>query len=100
MENSTSALGEYKELNEWLKDNIGTVHRFQGREANEVIFVLGCDKSIKKGYAVTGFVNSNIVNVAATRAKYRFYIIGDQEVWKNNKYVNKAREIIEQKAGV
>ena len=100
VENSTSALVEYKELNVWLKDNIGTVHRFQGREANEVIFVLGCDKSIKKGYAVTGFVNSNIVNVAATRAKYRFYIIGDQEVWKNNKYVNKAREIIEQKAGV
>ena len=98
-ENSTSALGKHTELNKWLKDNIGTVHKFQGKEANEVIFVLGCDKSIKKGYAVTGFVNSNIVNVAATRAKYRFYIIGDQEVWKNNKYVNKAREIIEQKAG-
>ena len=41
-------------------------------------------------------MNSNIVNVAATRAKYRLYIIGDKEVWKNNKYVNKAREIIEQ----
>ena len=52
MENSTSALGEYKELNEWLKDNIGTVHRFQGREANEVIFVLGCDKSIKKASCI------------------------------------------------
>ena len=95
-ENKTTALGKYKELNEWLKDNIGTVHKFQGKEASEVIFVLGCDKSIKKGYAVNGFVNSNIVNVAATRAKYRLYIIGDKEVWKNNKYVNKAREIIEQ----
>ena len=95
-ENKTTALGKYKELNEWLKDNIGTVHKFQGKEASEVIFVLGCDKSIKKGYAVNGFVNSNIVNVAATRAKYRLYIIGDREVWKNNKYVNKAREIIEQ----
>ena len=79
-ENKTTALGKYKELNEWLKDNIGTVHKFQGKEASEVIFVLGCDKSIKKGYAVNGFVNSNIVNVAATRAKYRLYIISWRRV--------------------
>ena len=41
-------------------------------------------------------MNSSIVNVAATRAKYRLYIIGDKEVWKNNIYVNKAREILKQ----
>ena len=45
---------------------------FREKEANEVIFVLGCDESQKNRYAVKGFVNSNIVNVAATRAKYRF----------------------------
>lgn len=27
------------------------------------------------------WVNNNIVNVAATRAKFRFYMIGDKSVW-------------------
>lgn len=30
---------------EWMGRNIGTVHTFQGKEANEVIFLLGCDTS-------------------------------------------------------
>lgn len=41
------------------------------------------------------WVNSNIVNVAVTRAKYRLYIIGDKEVWKNSECVNTAKEIID-----
>ena len=92
------AIGTYAtstSLDEWLYDNIGTVHKFQGKEANEVIFVLGCDESQKNRYAVKGFVNSNIVNVAATRAKYRFYMVGDQKVWGRNEYVNEAKSIID-----
>lgn len=50
----------------------------------------------KFGGLETALILTSPVNVAATRAKYRLYIIGDKEVWKNNKYVNKAREIIEQ----
>lgn len=45
--------------------------------------------------AVKGFVNSNIVNVAATRAKYRFYMVGDQKVWGKNEYVNEAKSIMD-----
>lgn len=82
-------------LGAWLYDSIGTVHKFQGKEANEVIFALGCDESQKERYAVTGFVNSNIVNVAATRAKYRFYIVGDFDVWQKNQFVSNAKSIIE-----
>lgn len=93
--NKNSALGVSTSLDEWLYDNIGTVHKFQGKEANEVIFVLGCDESQKNRYAVKGFVNSNIVNVAATRAKYRFYMVGDQKVWGRNEYVNEAKSIID-----
>ena len=37
------------------------------------------------------FVNANIVNVAASRAKYRLYIIGDYNVWKVNDYVKAAK---------
>jgi hypothetical protein len=82
-------------FDDWVDTHIGTVHKFQGKEANEVIFVLGCDETAKKKYAVTGFVNSNIVNVAATRAKYRFYVIGDIRVWRNNQYVKEAKGIID-----
>lgn len=59
----------------------GTVHRFQGKEAEEVFFVLGCSNKTKRA---VDWVNSNIVNVAVTRAKYRLYIVGDFLLWKQN----------------
>ena len=79
----------------WLNDNVGTVHKFQGKEADESHSLLGCDKKYENSYVVTGFVNSNIVNVAVTRAKYRLYIVGDADVWKNNKYVYIAKQEME-----
>lgn len=94
--NTESVLAQKDEnLKKWIKSNIGTVHKFQGKEANEVIFLLGCDLSQKGKYAVRSFVNSNIVNVAVTRAKYRLYIIGDARVWKNNDYVFEAKSIMD-----
>ncbi|MCR5836039.1 MAG: hypothetical protein K6G88_06010 [Lachnospiraceae bacterium] len=93
--NKESSLAKSKKMNDWLYSNIGTVHTFQGKEANEVIFMLGCDESIKGGYAVRGFVNSNIVNVAVTRAKYRLYIVGNIKVWRNNQYVREVKNIID-----
>lgn len=88
-DNAGSALAKnVKRLSEWTYANIGTVHKFQGKEADEVIFLLGCDMSQKEKYAVTGFVNSNLVNVAVTRAKYRLYVIGDAKVWQQNSYIS------------
>ena len=81
-------------LKTWLSRNVGTVHKFQGREAAEVIFLLGCDISDDAKPAIM-WVNNNIVNVAATRAKYRFYVIGDIEAWKKSKCVNRAKKIID-----
>ena len=78
---------------EWMKKHIGTVHTFQGKEAAEVIFLLGCDKSREAAGAVR-WVNANIVNVAATRAKYRLYVIGDEAVWRNSEVVTRAQNII------
>lgn len=74
---------------------IGTVHKFQGKEADEVIFLLGCDE---KASGAVKWVNSNIVNVAATRAKYRLYIIGDKSanVWQKNKHLKTAMEILDE----
>lgn len=81
-------------LNVLLSRNVGTVHKFQGREAEEVIFLLGCDTSEAARPAIR-WVNNNIVNVAATRAKYRFYVVGDIEAWKRSKCVNRAKKIID-----
>ncbi len=58
---------------------IGTVHKFQGQQADEVFLVLGCGNSTPNG--TYSFVSNNIINVAVTRAKYRFYVIGDKEKW-------------------
>lgn len=77
-----------------LDKNIGTVHKFQGKEAAEVIFLLGCDTSDDAKTAIR-WVNNNIVNVAATRAKYRFYAIGDIEAWKKSKCVSRAKKILD-----
>lgn len=64
--------------------NVGTVHTFQGKEADIVFFVLGADEKSKcaASWAVT---EANIMNVAVTRAKKEFYIIGDKTLYKNLK---------------
>lgn len=76
----------------FLENNIGTVHTFQGKEADEVVFVLGCDKSAPGAVA---FVGLNIVNVAASRAKYRLYVVGDYNVWKRNDYIVRMKRILD-----
>lgn len=83
---------------DYILDNdqkkIGTVHTFQGKEAEEVIFLLGCDTSEDAKGAIR-WVNNNIVNVAATRAKFRLYVIGDEDAWKSSTCVSMAKEIID-----
>ena len=78
--------------NEWMESNIGTVHTFQGKEANEVVLLLGCDQDAKG--AVT-WVNANIINVAVTRAKYRLCIIGDYRIWKQNQVLKITKGVID-----
>ena len=60
--------------------NIGTVHTFQGKEAPIVFFVLGADRQ-SSGAARWAVTEANIMNVAATRAKEEFYIIGDRKLY-------------------
>ena len=84
---------------QWLNVSVGTVHSFQGKEANEVIFLLGCDNSREASGAIK-FVNTNLVNVAVTRAKYRLYVVGDVEAWKKSDYVRPMREKLECRSAV
>ena len=77
-------------IEKWSKNCIGTVHRFQGKEAMEVFFLLGCDNTT---ISAVKWVNKNIVNVAVTRAKYRIYIVGHYYgVWSNNPNLEIAHE--------
>lgn len=64
----------------WLRDNIGTVHTFQGKEAKVVIYMLGCQSDGSANGAIK-WVNANNVNVAFTRAKEYIYVIGDAPKW-------------------
>ena len=78
--------------------NIGTVHTFQGKEAPIVFFVVGCDgRSIGAANWAVGTSNPNILNVAATRAKEEFYIIGDKRLYLGikSKIINKSFRILD-----
>lgn len=81
-------------LSEFLKNNLGTVHKFQGKEAGEVIFLLGCDNTAT---GAINWVNKNIINVAATRAKYRLYIIGNYQAWRSNKLFKRTKWTMNEK---
>lgn len=74
-----------KLLETWTKTCVGTVHTFQGKGANEVLFVLGCSE--KSQGAINWVVKkANIINVACTRAKYRIAFIGDIDIWRDKNY--------------
>lgn len=60
--------------------NVGTVHTFQGKEAKIVYFVLGADNT-NIGPAIWAVDEPNMMNVAVTRAKEEFYVIGDKKLY-------------------
>ena len=74
-----------KDVNIFLKDNIGTVHTFQGKENDTVILVLGCDPA-NSGGASWASSKPNLLNVAVSRAKKNLFVVGDSHVWGNKKY--------------
>ena len=86
-----------KRIEQLLKENkienisCGTVHKFQGKQAEEVFFVLGCSR---KTIGAVNWVNSNIVNVAVTRAKYRIYIVGEHDLWSSNNNFEIAQQLL------
>lgn len=82
------------EIQSWLNRSIGTVHTFQGKEADIVIFVLGLDLS-KRGAAHWVSQTPNLLNVATTRARYRLYIVGDKRLWRQYSYFRMAMDILD-----
>jgi hypothetical protein len=66
----------------WTTDRVGTVHTFQGKEAEAVVFVLGATGNEFSGSRVWAGKTPNILNVAITRAKNRLYVIGNNADWQ------------------
>jgi superfamily I DNA and/or RNA helicase len=63
----------------------GTIHTFQGKEADIVILVLGthfADEAARSWVASS----PNMLNVAITRAQKKLYVIGNRKVWSRHTY--------------
>ena len=83
-------------IREWVRDCVGTIHTFQGKEADTVLLCLGVDSGGRGAGAVEwAGERPNILNVAVTRAKVRLYIIADREVWCRKGYFRTACELCE-----
>ena len=70
-----------KDTKSWIDNNVGTVHTFQGKEAETVIFLLGAPNSNQHGARNWAASSVNLLNVAVSRAKRNFYIVGNQSLW-------------------
>jgi AAA domain len=66
---------------EWVEKGIGTIHTFQGKEAEAVVLLLGGSPARPRALAWAGGT-PNILNVAVTRARLRLYVVGNREAWR------------------
>lgn len=66
----------------WINNNIGTVHTFQGKEAKAVILLLGAPNPAQNGARAWATSNVNLLNVAVSRAKQNFYVVGNRGLWE------------------
>ncbi|MGI6245753.1 MAG: DEAD/DEAH box helicase [Pseudochelatococcus sp.] len=80
-----------KEFRDWLSSRIGTVHTFQGKEEDAVIMLLGADENTQ-GAVRWAASKPNLLNVALTRAKRRFYMVGDRTLWQGQPYFREAAQ--------
>jgi hypothetical protein len=71
----------------YVRDRVacGTIHTFQGKEAEIVFLVLG---TLPGSVQARNWVAQapNMLNVAVTRAKERLYVIGNRGVWGRHRY--------------
>lgn len=87
--------GGHDKLCDWLRKRVGTVHTFQGKEEDNVIFVLGLSKE-SPGAAEWASSKPNLLNVAVTRAKKRVYVVGSTDIWAGKAYFSDAKESLTQ----
>jgi hypothetical protein len=67
---------------DWVENGIGTIHTFQGKEAEAVVLLLGGDVTRPRALRWAGEA-PNILNVAVTRAQLRLYVVGNRAAWRD-----------------
>lgn len=80
----TKAYIEFKEIK---NVSCGTIHTFQGKEADIVFVMLGSDPA-RPGARQWVAQAPNMMNVAITRAKKYLYIIGNKDLWSQCSFFN------------
>lgn len=75
------------------KVSSGTIHKFQGKEADIVFLVLGSNPK-SAGARNWASQKPNMLNVALTRAKKRFYVIGNKRLWASCRYFNTMAKVL------
>lgn len=72
---------------------VGTIHVAQGKEADIVILVLGGNPE-RQGAKRWASTRPNLLNVAASRAKRRLYVIGNKKEWSRWPFFGDAAELL------
>ena len=84
-----------KEREDWIEKRVGTVHTFQGKEAESVILMLGAGRGAKPGSRNWAGSTPNLLNVAATRAKRSLYIVGNRNEWQGAGVFSRAARMLD-----
>ena len=84
-----------EEREDWIEKRVGTVHTFQGKEAEAVILMLGAGRGAKPGSRNWAGSTPNLLNVAATRARRSLYIVGNRNEWQGAGVFSQAASMLD-----
>ena len=87
-------LGEKNSNPHFRKIKVGTVHSFQGDEADVIIFDMVDNCKEGPGALYKGSTGERLMNVAISRAKGKIIIVGDPDLFKNNSEFLKLHDLL------